>query len=66
MCDESESCLFKDAGHRGCGFDEPYNGSTGRNLDVDYWNCQGPKVKDSVSSYQNRTPAWLVMWEHPR
>jgi hypothetical protein len=65
-CDDREWCLFKDVGLRGCVTDEDYDsaGNSG-NLDSDYVSCKGQKVKDSVSSYQNRAPAWMVLFEHP-
>jgi hypothetical protein len=65
VCDGGEWCVFKDSGFRGCVFDYPDAPEANGNVDGDYVNCRGQKVKDSISSYRNNTGSWLVMWEHP-
>ena len=66
-CDPGEWCLYKDSGFRGCMVDISYDAQqpTGGNLHGDYVGCKGQKVRDTVSSYQNPSKGWLVMWEHP-
>lgn len=65
-CDDNEMCVFKDANSTGCVFDLLYDDATVEGgLDQNYTTCKGQKMKDSISSYQNRAPSWLMMWEHP-
>jgi hypothetical protein len=64
-CEDNELCVFKDANAGGCVFDLFYDGTVEGGLEQDYASCKGQKMKDSISSYQNRSPAWLMMWEHP-
>jgi hypothetical protein len=65
-CDAGEWCLFRDANFQGCTFDgdADLGGGTSGNLDRDYVNCK-QKMQDSISSYRNGTPAWMLLWEHP-
>ena len=65
-CEDNEFCVFKDTNFGGCVFDFFFDGTTDGGLDQDYSTCKGQKMKDSISSYQNRAPGWLMMWEHPK
>ena len=64
MCEDGEFCLFTNADFRGCAYDQRFFETSGGNLkDSNYVKCNH-SVSDNISSYQNRTRAWLVLWEH--
>lgn len=65
VCDEGEACVWEHDNYQGCfrDFVLPSKDSNWNDGDPRWANCDG-KMNDKVSSYQNRSQYWFLMYEH--
>jgi hypothetical protein len=64
ICDDGEACVWDETEYRGCFVDflPPEKDSNWNDGDPRWTNCEGG-LNDKVSSYQNRSEYWFIMYQ---